>query len=59
MCPTLAHKKERRASAMMRRTAHGGTLDRGPTSSDRGAADQLNAQSLDQARAGGGAGVVR
>lgn len=36
---------------------HDGTRDRGPTTSDRGAADRLNAQSLEQAR--GGADAVR
>lgn len=36
-------------------TARGGMHDRGPTTSDRGAADQLNARSLEQARGGDGA----
>lgn len=46
------HARAQHHAGRTRHTAH----DRGPTSSDRGAADRLNAQSLEQARAGAGAG---
>lgn len=53
------HARARHHAGRTRHMAHGGAAhDRGPTSSDRGAADQLNAQSLEQARAGAGNGGI-